>query len=326
MPDAAVLGREKRKTAGLRMTALVGDALEEDKEFYQGDMWAEGEDTDYETEPEQKDQFDSDFNDSEDSSDEDAASEDERPRRRAKKVVKSVKPPMPRRPRAKAATGSRPRRAVVMAGGVLRTVRASTKQKSKASAEVQQAEVKRMAQARKKARVRPVCKFTQEELLLEACETEESNSRWVQTMRRRAHESEASDAAPKRQRVFAERRRSAKGAPPTITFPLSEHFPEVLHHRSAPQPPTQAKCVVTGEPARYRDPKTRMPYANAAAFKELRRRWSAGEDLSRLLPPGVRVFDDLSGGEDDYAAASDDGLSDHSGEDGSAYGYGGEGA
>ena len=33
------------------------------------------------------------------------------------------------------------------------------------------------------------------------------------------------------------------------------------------------KCVVTGEPARYRDPVTGQPYATLAAFKILRERF-----------------------------------------------------
>ena len=34
------------------------------------------------------------------------------------------------------------------------------------------------------------------------------------------------------------------------------------------------KCVITGEPARYRDPVTGQPYATLAAFKILRERFT----------------------------------------------------
>lgn len=40
-----------------------------------------------------------------------------------------------------------------------------------------------------------------------------------------------------------------------------------------------AKCVITGKPARYRDPKTGLPYYDAAAFRELRRRHDQGEPM-----------------------------------------------
>lgn len=36
-------------------------------------------------------------------------------------------------------------------------------------------------------------------------------------------------------------------------------------------------CVITGLPAKYRDPKTQLPYANAEAFRELRRRHERGK-------------------------------------------------
>lgn len=46
------------------------------------------------------------------------------------------------------------------------------------------------------------------------------------------------------------------------------------------EPPPQPLCVITNQPARYRDPKTGLPYYNAAAYRELQRvargeyRWS----------------------------------------------------
>ncbi len=42
------------------------------------------------------------------------------------------------------------------------------------------------------------------------------------------------------------------------------------------------KCVVTGEPARYRDPVTGQPYATLAAFKILRERF-----VEQVRPPSV---------------------------------------
>ena len=56
-------------------------------------------------------------------------------------------------------------------------------------------------------------------------------------------------------------------------------MPDEMRPRSAPAPPAQALCIITGQPARYRDPATGLPYAGAEAFKELRRRKEAG-----LLP------------------------------------------
>ena len=61
-------------------------------------------------------------------------------------------------------------------------------------------------------------------------------------------------------------------------------MPDEMRPRSAPAPPAQAVCIITGQPARYRDPATGLPYAGAEAFKELRRRKEAG-----LLPQVAAV-------------------------------------
>eukprot|EP00961_Rhodomonas_salina_P213937 2889192-Rhodomonas_salina.3 len=45
------------------------------------------------------------------------------------------------------------------------------------------------------------------------------------------------------------------------------------------------KCAITGEPARYRDPVTGLPYANLAAFKILRERHQNGELEVPAKPP-----------------------------------------
>ena len=54
---------------------------------------------------------------------------------------------------------------------------------------------------------------------------------------------------------------------------------------SPDDPPAQRRgavtCVVTGLPAKYLDPLTKMPYANAAAFHKLREK--AGHSEKRRL-------------------------------------------
>jgi len=62
---------EKRATRGLRMTELVGAAVEEDAEFWNNEVWKEGDNSSeedsfvLEEQEDRPDQFDSDFNDSE---------------------------------------------------------------------------------------------------------------------------------------------------------------------------------------------------------------------------------------------------------------------
>ena len=67
---SSLIGK-KRSTRGQRMTALVGEALDEDNAFYGAEIWEEGDDSDNSSfnssdDEEKPDQFDSDFNDSED--------------------------------------------------------------------------------------------------------------------------------------------------------------------------------------------------------------------------------------------------------------------
>lgn len=70
----------KRATRGLRMNELVGAAVEEDAEFWNNEVWKEGDDSSeegsfvLEEQEDRPDQFDSDFNDSE--TDEDGSDSD----------------------------------------------------------------------------------------------------------------------------------------------------------------------------------------------------------------------------------------------------------
>ena len=81
MTKAACLERDKRSTAGKRMSTLIGKAEEEDDAFWNHSTWdeekgADGEESDGsfresdEDEEDKKDTFDSDFNDSENDDDE----------------------------------------------------------------------------------------------------------------------------------------------------------------------------------------------------------------------------------------------------------------
>ena len=77
---SAITGRERRATAGRRMTELVGKAQEEDDAFWGHDTWNEedsGNESFHDSDEDsamKKDEFDSDFDDSEsDNEDEEAA-------------------------------------------------------------------------------------------------------------------------------------------------------------------------------------------------------------------------------------------------------------
>jgi hypothetical protein len=87
---AHLMLQEKRATRGKRMSSLVGKALEEDDEFYQAEIWKEGDDSENDSfsgESEHSDQFDTDFDESEESGDETKGSSDEEREGRKKVIV-----------------------------------------------------------------------------------------------------------------------------------------------------------------------------------------------------------------------------------------------
>lgn len=81
------------------------------------------------------------------------------------------------------------------------------------------------------------------------------------------------------------RRHSKRGVADTLTFTEVDEFPAIIAPRRAEEPPKPRRCVVTGKPARYFDPLTRAPYADAAAFAVLRARHAAAAAAAGGAPP-----------------------------------------
>jgi vacuolar protein sorting-associated protein 72 len=128
--------------------------------------------------------------------------------------------------------------------------------------------------------------FTQEQLLLEAVNiTEPQNERWLLGRQRQQAIEEATPREAKTTGRTIEKFLSRRGYLNTVHFPDMDHLPKILHKQTATKPAT-AKCVITGQQARYRDPKTGLAYYDAAAFRELRRRHEAGEAL--VFPKPVK--------------------------------------
>lgn len=80
---AHMMLESKRSTRGTRMSALVGQAAEDDEAFWSHDVWKEGDGSDEESfhtddDEEKPDVFDSDFNESETEDDEEEDEEEER--------------------------------------------------------------------------------------------------------------------------------------------------------------------------------------------------------------------------------------------------------
>ena len=127
-------------------------------------------------------------------------------------------------------------------------------------------------------------RYSQEELLLEAVQdTEPSNDRWLLARKRNQDLSDKDKETPGREirGKIIERYSSRRGYLNTLTFPEMDHVPAILARQEKPRQATRTICVVTGNRARYRDPRTGRGYFDAAAFRELRRRHEAKEPLDQ---------------------------------------------
>ena len=135
-------------------------------------------------------------------------------------------------------------------------------------------------------------RFTQEELLLEAIhQTEPGNLRWIlerqrnQTEKDEAHQ-QAMDRKNQNSGKLVERYTSRRGALNLVHFPSMDHVPDILKGQKPAKARSETiKCVITGRPARYRDPRTGLPYYDSAAFKEIRRRNSTKKAAPTPAPP-----------------------------------------
>ncbi|KAJ1626860.1 YL1 nuclear protein-domain-containing protein [Pavlovales sp. CCMP2436] len=156
-------------------------------------------------------------------------------------------------------------------GGSLRasTIRASveaTEERLRQSAPA----LKKPAPGAKKRGPLQLRRLTQEELLNEAKQTEIINRASLEAMlkmeeaKRVVPLSHRADAGP-RVRVHS------KGGRTLVSFVDMDAVPETIRAK-APMQPQPARCVITGLPAKYRDPQTGAPYANLDAFRTIRGR------------------------------------------------------
>ena len=146
--------------------------------------------------------------------------------------------------------------------------------------------------------------YRQEELLIEAVnETEPENQRWL-LGRQRVKDIEDKDKdmmlslRDRARGKIIQKYHSGRGCLITLTFPEMDSVPDILTRTSTSSSSTittatdtdtatnqskenKALCVITGKPARYRDPKTNLGYYDVEAFKELRRRVDAKEPLEQ---------------------------------------------
>uniref|UniRef100_A0A2N9GLG4 Vps72/YL1 C-terminal domain-containing protein n=1 Tax=Fagus sylvatica TaxID=28930 RepID=A0A2N9GLG4_FAGSY len=294
----AFLDRTSRPTRGKRMTKLLDEEIEEDELFWNQEALKDEEnDINYEAEPEVADEFDSDFDEDEPEQDEEVENDAEdrtRPKKRLifpgktlakKKTKKKDLSKLEADPKDEK-TASREHHDVHDDNEGERTIRKSTR----TSVIVRQAE-RDAIRAALQATMKPIKrkkegeekKMTQEEMLLEAAQTEIMNLRNLERVL--AREEEVKKRAIVHKAVYSSS---------YLEFSKGLSFQSEISTTSIPYP-EKAVCAVTGLPARYRDPKTGLPYATKEAFKIIRERFAdESSGVQKEMDMGD-LFDSLSG-------------------------------
>ncbi|PIA28177.1 hypothetical protein AQUCO_07200075v1 [Aquilegia coerulea] len=121
-------------------------------------------------------------------------------------------------------------------------------------------------------------RMTQEEMLLEAAQTEIMNLRNLERVL--AREEEVKKRAVVNKMVYSgpQVRYSSKDGQNYLEFSKGLSFQTEICTTRPPYP-QKAVCTITGLPAKYRDPKTGLPYATKEAFKIIRERLSMDNSM-----------------------------------------------
>ncbi|KAI0519715.1 hypothetical protein KFK09_007174 [Dendrobium nobile] len=285
-----LLERSSRLTRGKRMTKLLDEEIEEDELFWNQDALKEEENDDnYKEEQEVPDEFDSDFEEDESEQEDEAENpaEDRLPvkkrlifpgkqvakKKNKKKVLSKLEcsSKIGNFPELHKPAHTESQDATDELEGE-RTVRKSTR----TSVIVRQAE-RDAIRAALQATMKPIKRkkegdekrMTQEEMLLEAAQTEIMNLRNLERVLAREEEVKKRAVVNKAECEGPQIRFTSRNGKSLLDFMKGSSFKSELHTASAPYS-GKSLCVVTGLPAKYRDPKTGLPYATIEAFKIIR--------------------------------------------------------
>ncbi len=180
---------------------------------------------------------------------------------------------------AAAAAEAGPSGTTAAADGAIETFEARRTKRATAQMILEQSERMRAERAAKPAPERTKVEhreYTQEELLEEAKETEYWNLLDLQrllTLEAELKKKVPTDK-PKYDGPSIVYRSSTKvnGGVGVVELRRGAETPAPLK-QAPPKPHAGHVCVITGQPAKYKDPLTEQPYATIEAFKEIRRRY-----------------------------------------------------
>ncbi|KAG0495361.1 hypothetical protein HPP92_000051 [Vanilla planifolia] len=288
--DKLLLERSARASRGKRMTKLLDEEIEEDDLFWNQDALIEEENDDnYEEEQEVPDEFDSDFEDDEPEPDDEAENpvEDGLPvkkrlifpgrqvgkKKNKKKVLSKLEKssmeeniPDSEKPahveNHDVVDETEGERTVRKSTRTLVIVRQAERDAIRAALQATMKPIKRKKEGEEK-------RMTQEEMLLEAAQTEIMNLRNLERVLAREEEVKKKAVVHKAAYDGPKIRFTSRNGISFLEFIKGSSFQSELHTTSTLYP-KKSLCIVTGLPAKYRDPMTGLPYATKEAFKIIR--------------------------------------------------------
>ncbi|XP_058731217.1 SWR1 complex subunit 2 [Vicia villosa] len=311
-----LLDRASRATRGKRLSKLLDDEVEQDELFWGQDaLKDEEEDDNYQEEAEIADEFDSDFDQDEPEPDEEQPQVDADDRMNKKKRLIAPGKTLTKKKKKKKILSNLENSIKIGDEGDDDNNKPSVsgehhddakeimvRKSTRTSVIVRQAE-REAIRAAIQATSKPVIKrkkegeekkMSQEEMLLEAAQTEIMNLRNLERVL--AREEEVKRRAIVHKTVFngPQIRYISQNGCNYLEFANEASFHSDI--ATTPQEyPEQPVCVITGLPAKYRDPKTGLPYATKEAFKIIRQRIVDESANSRKETNMGGLYDSVSG-------------------------------
>nr|DAD48467.1 TPA_asm: hypothetical protein HUJ06_018404 [Nelumbo nucifera] len=325
-----LLERSSRITRGKRMTKLLDEEIEEDELFWNQDsLKEEANDENYEEEAEVADEFDSDFDDDEPDPDEEVEVDADEREKRKKRLIFPGKPVTKKKNKKKVLSNlekadedekepkdekssqkQQPKfpeqqhisddlegeRVVRKSTRTSVIVRQAERDAIRAALQATMKPIKRRKEGEEK-------RMTQEEMLLEAAQTEIMNLRNLERVL--AREEEVKKRAVVHKEVYSgpQMRYTSRNGKITSFLDAGKSFLEFSKGLSFQSEicttkvlyPEKVVCAVTGLPAKYHDPKTGLPYATKEAFKVIRERYSTENSSLKGEKDAGILYDSISG-------------------------------
>ncbi|WVZ95596.1 hypothetical protein U9M48_041336 [Paspalum notatum var. saurae] len=295
-----LLDRASRASRGKRITKLLEDEIEQDEVFWNQDALKDEENDDnYEEEQDAGDEFDSDFGEDESEPDDDDEPEKEvRERLPIKKrlmfpgkTLRKTNVKKKKKITPKLEDGTEADKSSDKPGPSTFTDvpdEFETEKIIRKSTRTSVIPIKRKKEGEEK-------RMTQEEMLLEAAETEIMNLRNLERVLAREEEVKKKAVVHKDTYDGPTVRFFSRDGESRLEFINGASFGSELCTTSSPYP-EKSVCVVTGLPAKYRDPKTGLPYATMEAFKIIRESYLKEADRKRPNMSNMgELFESLSG-------------------------------